>query len=79
MFGENLGTGKSRELLEYLRSTRAMGSGGSDAFRRTPSFMCITNTAVQATSTAARLALPFREAGTAHHPAFAATNGDDPV
>ena len=34
---------------------------------------------MQATSSAARLALPFREAGTAQHRAFAATNGDDPA
>ena len=34
---------------------------------------------MQAASSAVRLAQLFREAGTAHHHAFAATNGDDPA
>jgi len=34
---------------------------------------------MRATSSAARLAQLFREAGTAHHHSFVATNGDDPA
>ena len=57
-----------------------MGSGGIGCVPPDSVFHVYNqHGAVQATSTAARPALPFREAGTAHHPAFAATNGDDPV
>ena len=41
--------------------------------------MCISNTEPCRPRVAKRVALPFREAGTAHHRAFAATNRNDPA